>query len=68
MFGTQGLKMLATGLSMNTSLDKLSLNYCGIDDKGSILSTINFSKFRFKNNIFKTSRQSINEQRNLLTI
>lgn len=34
-FGTEGLKQLATGLCMNSVLEKLSLNYCAITAEGS---------------------------------
>ena len=33
-FGTEGLKLLAVGLSKNTVLEKLSLNFCAIDSEG----------------------------------
>jgi len=32
--GSEGLRMLAKGLSQNSSLERLSLNYCGIDALG----------------------------------
>lgn len=34
-FGTEGLKQLAVGLCMNSTLEKLSLNYCAITADGS---------------------------------
>jgi len=34
VFGTDGLKLLTEGLSMNSTLQKLSLCSCGIDEVG----------------------------------
>jgi len=35
LFGTSGLANLAKGLASNPSIEKLSLNFCGIDSEGS---------------------------------
>jgi len=34
-FGDEGLKNLALALRVNNTLEKLSLNYCGISKEGS---------------------------------
>lgn len=45
-FGTEGLRNLAVGLSKNSTIEKLSLKYCKIDQHGAkylqeILANIN---------------------------